>query len=99
MNLEVYRSCSWREKREVLNAFWRSGVDAPAKIAQAALEYGRYCVPCMYVVALELALIAAAGIVRGSYLGWIALSLETFVGYWTWWSVVRLRALKSSATS
>jgi len=97
VNLEVYRSCSWREKREVLNAFWRSGVDAPHKIAQAALEYGRYCVVCMYVVAIELALIAVAGIVRGSYLGWTAVVVEAFVGYWTWWSVVRLRALKASA--
>ena len=62
MKLNVYRGCTWREKREVLNVFWRTNVEASSNVVDAAVQYGYYCVICFFVVMAELALIIAVGL-------------------------------------
>jgi hypothetical protein len=55
IGLENYRSCTWREKREVLRVFWtRRRVD-DQRIALAANEYGRVAVLLICAITLELA--------------------------------------------
>jgi len=57
VNIDVYRSCTWREKRDVLNVFWRTNVDATSRIVVAAAQYGYYAVISLVVVMAEVALI------------------------------------------
>ena len=94
MKLDVYRGCTWREKRDVLNAFWRRGVVSPPRIEEAAVEYGYAAVVCLSVIALELAVVALVGVVRHDLWAWIAVAAEAFNLWSTWWSVVRWREVR-----
>ena len=95
MKLDVYQSCSRREKREVLDAFWRSHTQPTSRIHQAATQYGPYAVICLVAVALELALVIVVSIHRAFVVGWLAVLLEAVVLTSLWWAVVRCRALKN----
>ena len=95
MNIDVYRSCSWREKRDVLNVFWRTNVEATSRIVEAAVQYGYYAVICLVVVMLEIALIFAATIEHHSFIAGFSVAAELFMLWSTWWAVKRYRALKS----
>ncbi len=95
VRLNVYRSCSWQEKREVLGAFWHTNMHPSERISQAALEYGPYAVLSIAVIAFELAVIIIFTIIRGSAWGWPAGLLEALVVVSLWWAVMRSRTLKS----
>lgn len=95
VGLDVYRSCSWQEKREVLGAFWHTGVHPSERINEAALEYGPYAVLCIVVIVLELVPVILYSIVRGDAWGWLAGLLELGVIASLRWALVRSRTLKS----
>lgn len=99
MKLDVYRSCSFREKREVLDAFWRTKGASSPRIEEAARQYGPYAVVSLVVIALELAVVLAVSIDRGLAIAWIAGPLELVTLASTWWAVVRDRALRAAPSS
>ena len=94
MQLDVYRSCSRQEKREVLNAFWRSSSHPSSRINQAALQYGPFAAWCLFVVVLEVVPLLAVSINRGYVWSWLFGAFEAVALLSLWWSVVRLRALQ-----
>jgi hypothetical protein len=94
VRLDVYRSCSRQEKRAVLEAYWRRDVQAPARITDAAVQYGPWAVLCCAILVLEpipvLALSAShAPVVLGLF-GLLEVLLVTSL----WWSAVRLAAVR-----
>ncbi len=97
MTLATYRSCSFGEKRQVLDAFWRTGSPPAPRIAEAALEYGFYAVLCMAAIVIELAVIGAVMLARDSTWAWTAAAAEAVVVAAAWWSWHRYRALKARA--
>ena len=90
----MYRSCSWREKREVLDAFWRNKDQPSDRINQAALEYGPYAVAALVVIVLELVPVMIFTVERGNAFAWLCVAAEAGVLASLWWSVVRWRSLK-----
>ncbi len=94
MRLDVYRSCSWREKRQVLDAFWRRDVASPPRIEEAAFQYGYYAIVSLAVIALELAAVIAVGFAHHNAWSWLVVAAEAFTGWSAWWSVVRYREVK-----
>lgn len=98
VNIDVYRGCTFKEKRDVLNVFWRTNVHATTRIGEAAVQYGYYAVICLVVVMLELALIMAVGLNHGSFVAWLAAVAELFMIWSTWWAIKRYRLLKSMFT-
>ncbi|MFY9782061.1 MAG: hypothetical protein WAK12_00810 [Acidimicrobiales bacterium] len=94
MKLDVYRSCSRKEKGEVLNVFWHSNVQAPARIQLAAVQYGPYAVICLIAVALELALIIGLSMSRADVVGAVAAIFEALVVVSLWWALVRTRSMR-----
>jgi hypothetical protein len=95
VNISVYRSCSWKEKRDVLNVFWRSDVETTTRIHEAALQYGYYAVICLVVVMLELALILVAALEHNAFVAGLTAAAELFMVWSTWWAIKRYRILKS----
>jgi hypothetical protein len=98
VNLNVYRGCTWREKRDVLNVFWRTDVEANTDVVDAAVQYGYYAVICLVVVILELAVILAVALDRNALVAALALLAEVFMIWSTWWAAKRYRVLKTRAT-
>lgn len=94
MKLDVYRGCSRQEKREVLEAFWRTRTRPSGRIREAAYQYGPYAVVCLVAVALELLFVILVSVTREAAIGGIASALELFVLWSIWWAVVRYRAIK-----
>ncbi len=94
MRLDVYRSCTWREKRQVLEAFWSSHVESTGRIHEAAAQYGPYAVASLAIVAVELVVVFIAALTRVAVVSWIALAVEVVVIPSLWWAVVRSRSLK-----
>ncbi len=97
MKLDVYKSCSRAEKRDVLNVFWHTNVQSSSRIQRAAFEYGPYAVLCLVAVALELGLVIFVSISRALVVGWLAVLLEVVVVLSLWWAVVRHRVIKSQS--
>jgi hypothetical protein len=87
MKLDVYRSCSRHEKRQVLEAFWHSSVESTSRIRDAAVQYGPYAVASLIAV-------AASRMQRAPVISWIAIVVEAAVLVSLWWSVVRSRAIR-----
>ncbi|MGH3733749.1 MAG: hypothetical protein ACRDVC_10345 [Acidimicrobiales bacterium] len=94
MTLDVYRSCSRHEKRQVLDAFWHTNVESSRRIRDAAVEYGPYAVACLVAVAAELVVLIVVSIHRAPVISWIAVVVEAVVALSLWWAVVRSRALR-----
>jgi Flp pilus assembly protein TadB len=94
VKLDVYLSCSFREKREVLDAFWRTKVNPSERINQAAVQYGPWAIICIAIVVLELAVLIALLGAHGSPWVWAAGLVEAAVILSLWWAMVRYRALK-----
>jgi hypothetical protein len=94
MKLDVYRSCSRHEKRQVLEAFWHSHVQSSTRIRAAAVQYGPYAVACLIAVAAELVVVIVTSAHRAFVISWIAVVVEVAVVLSLWWAVVRSRALK-----
>ena len=94
MKLDVYRSCTRQEKREVLDAFWRSNVQPSAHIHQAAYQYGPYAIICLVAVVAELVLVIAVSVGRADVVAVVASLVEVFVVWSLSWAVVRNRAIR-----
>jgi hypothetical protein len=94
VKLDIYRSCSRKEKRDVLNTFWHSNMRSPTRIHQAAYQYGPFAVLCLVALALELALIIFVSIDRALVVGWIAVLLEAVVLLSLWWALIRCRVIR-----
>jgi hypothetical protein len=97
--LGAYRSCSWREKREVLAVFWRGRVSASATINAAAFEYGRIAPAFVLAIGLELVPIAVVSVSRGYVLGELAIGAEAIVIAALARSLHSYRLLKSAQPS
>jgi len=95
VNIDLYRSCTFKEKRDVLNVFWRKNVEASSRIGTAAVQYGYYAIICLAVVMLELALILAAALDHASFVAGISALAELFMIWSTWWAIKRYHVLKS----
>ncbi|HEY1824501.1 MAG TPA: hypothetical protein VGG21_00885 [Acidimicrobiales bacterium] len=93
MRLDVYRSCTWREKRQVLETFWHSGPHTSARIQEAAAQYGPYAIAALALVAIELAVIFGVALSHHALISWIALVIEVAVLVSIRWAVVRTRSL------
>jgi len=94
MNVDVYRSCSWREKRDVLNVFWSTNVEASSRIVEASVQYGYYAIISLVVVMLELALILAVALDRNAFIAALTVLAEVFMAWSTWWAIKRYRSMK-----
>jgi len=94
VNIDVYRSCTWREKRDVLNVFWRTNVDATSRIVVAAAQYGYYAVISLVVVMAEVALILWVGLEHNALVAGLAAALELFMIWSTWWAIKALQVLE-----
>lgn len=99
VKLDVYRSCSWVEKREVLGTFWHRGRTGSAKITTAAAQYGPWAVVCLVVLALELVPVIALGFSHAQALALIGVALEIVVLLSLWLAVVRTSDLRAAAIS
>jgi hypothetical protein len=95
VNLDVYRSCSFKEKREVLNVFWRTTAEGSERISRAAIQYGYVAIILLIAILLEFVLLTVMSIVHASTLAWIGAAGDAFMVWATWWALVRYRALKS----
>jgi hypothetical protein len=95
VNIDVYRGCTFKEKRDVLNVFWRTNVDATTRIGEAAVQYGYYAVICLAVVVVEVALIMAVALNRNAVIAAVSAAAELFVLWSTWWAFKRYRILKT----
>ena len=94
MKVDVYRSCTWREKRDVLNVFWRTNVEATSRIIEAAVQYGYYAVICLFVVIVEVALILGVSLMHNALVAALSAFAEVFMVWPTWWALKRYRILK-----
>jgi hypothetical protein len=98
VKLDVYRSCTRQEKREVLEAFWRRSGHPTARVHEAALQYGPFAVISLVTVVLELALVIFVSLHRAPVVGWLAVAFEAIVVLSLWWSLVRFRAISAHAS-
>lgn len=90
MKLDVYRSCSFSEKREVLGTFWRGQAPASEKIAHGAEQYGPWALLALIVIALELVALLVFVVVHGHPAGWFLLLPGLLVGWGIWISLTRM---------
>jgi hypothetical protein len=94
VKLDVYRSCSRQEKRQVLEAFWRTSAHPTSRIQTAAAQYGPYAVLCLIAVAAELLVVILVSFDREVVVGILAILIEAFVMWSLWWAIVRSRAIR-----
>jgi hypothetical protein len=94
VNIDVYRSCTFKEKRDVLNVFWRTNVESTTRIGEAAVQYGYYAVICLAVVMLEVALILVVALNHNAFVAGFSAAAELFVLWSTWWALKRFRLLR-----
>jgi hypothetical protein len=99
VKLDVYRSCSRQEKRQVLEAFWRTTAHPTSRIHEAAAQYGPYAVLSLLAVAAELLVVILVAMDRAVAIGVIAILLEAFVVWSLWWAIARSRAIRRQAPS
>lgn len=97
VNLDVYRSCSWSEKRQVLEVFWRRDVAASDRITIAALQYGPWALLCCVVLAIEPIPVLAIAIGRSDVLAVTAVALEAVLLASVWWAAARCSSLRRRA--
>ena len=94
MNIDVYRNCTFKEKRDVLNVFWRTNVESTTRIGEAAVQYGYYAVICLAIVMLEVALILVVALNHNAFVAGFSAAAELFMLWSTWWAIKRYRLLK-----
>ena len=94
VKLDVYRSCSWSEKRRVLEVFWRRDVVASERITDAALQYGPWALLCCVVLAVEPIPVLALSAGRVDALAWVAAAVEAITLLALWWAAVRCSSLR-----
>jgi hypothetical protein len=94
MELDVYRSCSFAERREVLGVFWRAQPSTSPKITEGAIQYGPVAAIFVLVICVELGLLTGLTLAKGSSWGW-ALLVVTLLGLASLWlAVERVRSLR-----
>jgi hypothetical protein len=96
VRLDAYRACSWREKRVVLDAFWRRRASAPAPPV-AVYQYGWWAVASLSVIVLELALDLAVLAAKSSGWGWGAGGAMALGDLALAWAIYRLGVVARSA--
>jgi membrane protein YdbS with pleckstrin-like domain len=94
VKIDVYRSCTWREKRDVLNVFWRTNVEGSSRIIEASVQYGYYAIICLVVVMVEVAFILGVSLDRNALIAALTVLAELFMIWSTWWAMKRYRVLK-----
>jgi hypothetical protein len=99
VNLDVYRGCTWKEKRDVLNVFWRVNAEATSRTVEAAVQYGYYAVICLAIVMLEIALLFVVVIGHSSFVAGLTALAELFMIWSTWWAWKRYRIVKSRSSA
>jgi hypothetical protein len=99
VKLDVYRSCSRQEKRQVLEAFWRTNARPTSRVHEAAAQYGPYAVLSLVTVAAELLVVILVSFDRLLVMGVVAMLLEAFVLWSIWWAAVRSRAIRQKPHS
>jgi hypothetical protein len=97
VELDVYRSCSRSEKRQVLEVFWRRNTVATERTVQAALQYGPWAVLCCVVLALEPIPVVALSFGRVDAVAWSALVVESVILLTLGWAAVRCASLRRLA--
>ena len=97
MRLDHYRALTGREKRQVLDLFWRRGRSAPAATVAAAYEYGWWAVVSLTVIAAELGLVVAVLAMRASSWGWWVGAAEAANALALLWAMRRLGDLEAVA--
>ena len=88
MGLAAYQDCDRREKRAVLQLFWRGASDATPRVRRAALEYAPYALAATSVITLEAVALAWALSGRGDA-GAVGGALAALVALVSAWSTVR----------
>src|SRR5271169_7154728 len=86
VRLATYQSCSFAEKRAVLQTFWSNHVNESDKVNRAADEYGPFALAMVAFIAAELVLISAVLLARGSWWSSIAIVASAFVRWCLWWT-------------
>jgi hypothetical protein len=94
MKLDVYRSCSRAEKREVLNVYWHKNVETTIRIHDAAVQYGPWAIACIVILALELVPVIALSFGHTNAVGVVAVALEVFLLVSLWWAILRYEELR-----
>jgi hypothetical protein len=95
--LDVYRSCSRSEKRQVLDVFWRRDVVASERITDAALQYGPWALLCCVVLAVEPIPVLAISLGRSDALAWTAAVVEAVLLLSVSWAALRCSSLRRAA--
>ncbi len=93
MKLDAYKSCSFSEKRQVLETFWRARPAESTKVASAATQYGPWAVVLLIVIVLELVVVLVASVSLGYLAGWFALIPVALAAFGLVKAVERSRAL------
>lgn len=99
MRLDHYRACAWREKRQVLDVFWRRDRSAPPTMVAAAYEYGWWAVVSLTVIAVELALVVVVLAMHASSWGWWVGAAEAANALALAWAMRRLGDVEAVATT
>jgi uncharacterized membrane protein YcjF (UPF0283 family) len=97
VELDVYRSCSRSEKRQVLEVFWHRDAVATERILLAAIQYGPWAVLCCVVLALEPIPVVALSFGRVDAVAWGGLAVEAVILLALWWAAVRCTSLRRLA--
>ena len=96
MKLDVYRSCSWREKRLVLETFWHRGRLGTEKVTEAAAQYGPWAVIALVVLAVELVPFIVLGLLHSPVIGVAAILVEVITLLSLWLAVIRTSDLRAA---
>ncbi|MFI5035447.1 MAG: hypothetical protein ACHQFZ_04505 [Acidimicrobiales bacterium] len=97
MGLVTYQSCTFREKRAVLRTFWTGHVDESDKVNRAAREYGPFALAMVAVITVEVVLISAILVARGSGWAWLAVAGSLLAMWSLWRTRVHHRATQAGA--
>ncbi len=96
MGLATYHDCDRREKRAVLQFFWRDAPDAPPRVRRAALEYAPFAVAATAVITVETGLLAWALSGRSAVLALAAGALALGAAWSSGRAARRWRALRAT---
>ena len=82
-------------RREVLEAFWRSGEIESPRTLDAARAYGPKAVALIFVVALEFSFVGWVALLHRDEVGWLALVVAALVIASDIWAMNRCRRLSA----
>ena len=91
VKLDVYRSCSFAEKRQVLGAFWRGQESESSKIMQGSAQYGPWALLMLIAIEIELLVLLVLLVGYGHPVGWLVLAPGALVAIGIWRAAVQTR--------